>query len=279
MNWLDYREKLGIGFSNKERTAYFFTLMFNFLDLTLEDRQIYRQISFSEYYEFCTITGTKTDSRYCDDDYYRGIVSVLRTKVSCLNDYLAHYCAFINCQTENENKPIEKSIYIKVICDNLQKARIPFDIIEDDGVFVFPKGVPEFDQHLVSEPLEWLSSYPLAEKAWSKALREYAEAQEQDASNVADLFRKALETFFQEFFRNDKALENNKSEYGRYLKGQGVPSEISNNLETLVQAYIMFINNYAKHHDRTETKVLEYIMYQTGNIIRLMITLKQEEQT
>ena len=39
--------------------------------------------------------------------------------------------------------------------------------------------------------------------------------------------------------------------------------------------YIM--NNYAKHHNKTSKNVLEYIMYQTGNIIRLLITLNQEE--
>ena len=44
-----------------------------------------------------------------------------------------------------------------------------------------------------------------------------------------------------------------------------------------VTSYYKFINNNAKHHDRTEQKVLEYLMYQTGNIIRLLITLKQEE--
>ena len=37
------------------------------------------------------------------------------------------------------------------------------------------------------------------------------------------------------------------------------------------------MNNYAKHHNKTSRNVLEYIMYQTGNIIRLLITLKQEE--
>lgn len=37
------------------------------------------------------------------------------------------------------------------------------------------------------------------------------------------------------------------------------------------------MNNYAKHHNKTSKNVLEYIMYQTGNIIRLLITLNQEE--
>lgn len=38
-----------------------------------------------------------------------------------------------------------------------------------------------------------------------------------------------------------------------------------------------YINNYAKHRDATSNRLLEYLMYQTGNIIRLLITLKQGE--
>lgn len=117
----------------------------------------------------------------------------------------------------------------------------------------------------------------MVEKAWGKALRAYAEVTANSASNVADLFRKALESFFKEFFRNEKSLENNKTEYGRYLKEQGVPSELSNNLESLLQGYTNFMNNYAKHNDKTSVRILEYLLYQTGNTIRLLISLKQAE--
>lgn len=53
-----------------------------------------------------------------------------------------------------------------------------------------------------------------------------------------------------------------------------MPSEISDDFRKLLEAYTHFNNDYAKHHDRTTSNVLEYIMYATGNIIRLVITLK-----
>ena len=98
------------------------------------------------------------------------------------------------------------------------------------------------------------------------------------ASDVADLFRKALETFFQEFFKSGSSLENLLSEYGTYLKDKGVPSKLSGDLKRITDSYAHFMNDYAKHHDKTSIDVLEYIMYQTGNIIRLVITLNQKEQ-
>lgn len=70
-----------------------------------------------------------------------------------------------------------------------------------------------------------------------------------------------------------------KSIYGNYLFKAGIPKEIASNFETLLQTYCNFMNSYAKHHDKTELNVLEYLMYQTGNIIRLLITLKQAEPT
>lgn len=109
-------------------------------------------------------------------------------------------------------------------------------------------------------------------------MREYAAEEKDKASDIADLFRKALEAFFQEFFAGGKTLENYKSDYGSYLKARGVPSSIINNFEVLLQAYTNFMNDCAKHHDATSDKVLEYLMYQTGNIMRLLITMRQGEQ-
>ena len=134
------------------------------------------------------------------------------------------------------------------------------------------------DAALVSQTLSWLSAYPKAHTAYVKALKEYSEASPDNASDIADKFRKTLETFLQEFFGCDKTLENCKALYGTYLKSQNVPKEIAGNLETLLQTYTTFMNAYAKHHDKTGVNILEYLMYQTGNIIRLLITLKQEEK-
>ena len=112
-------------------------------------------------------------------------------------------------------------------------------------------------------------------------MKSYADATQNTASDVADKFRKALETFFQEFFGGGRSLEKFISDhtYEQYLDKCGVPSDMRDEFKNTVNAYAKFINNNAKHHDKTELKVLEYLMYQTGNIMRFLITLKQEEQT
>lgn len=278
MDWLDYREKLGIGFKDKEKLSFFLNKILNVLEDSSD--QMRSQIDENEYFRFCNMTGTRLQSSHYYGDGYGLIIKTIFNHKASLEEFLAYYVAFINCQKDSEYKPLTRENYKNIICNLLDESHIPYDLLQDnDGYFVFPKGIAEFDTALISAPLQWLSSYPKTEKAWSKALREYSECRPEKASDTADLFRKTLETFFKEYFHNDKTLENNKAEYGRYLKGQGVPAEISNNLETLLQAYTNFMNGYAKHHDKTEAKVLEYLMYQTGNIMRLLISIKQEETT
>lgn len=273
MDWLDYRVKLGIGFSSEEKFTYFKRKLYNFID------EIDGKSSYSEYYEFCNLIGTSMNHNYpegYDVDFdsirYRTIISAVKERSSFV-DLLSYYIAFVNT---TENKRAKAKLY-NALCIMLKESHIQFEVIKDkDGYFVFPKGATELDSTLVSAPLEWLNTYPDSRKAFVKALKEYADATEETASDVADKFRKALETFFQEFFGGRKSLENYKAEYGSFLKAQGVPKEISGNYETILQAYANFMNNYAKHRNATSDKILEYIMYQTGNIIRLLIILKQK---
>lgn len=281
MKWIDYREKLGIGFNDTEKYRLFLIRVFNLLNLFRDTED--GIVDYSSYLDFCNTVGLEIDYRVLnsttEDKLFHYCINELDRHKSSLHEFLSYYVAFLNSR-RNESGVLSKETLQSILETELKYAQISYELIQDDdGIFVFPRGVKEFDSALVSAPLLWLVSYPNAEKAWSKALREYAENSAQNASTVADLFRKALESFFKEFFGNDKTLENNKPVYGSYLKKQGIPPEISNNLETLQLAYTNFVNGYAKHHDKTETKVLEYLMYQTGNIMRLLITLKSEEST
>ena len=84
--------------------------------------------------------------------------------------------------------------------------------------------------------MEWLKEYPLSHKTFIKALKDYTSATEETASEAADSLRKALETFFQEFFGGRKSLENYKSGYGGFLKDHGIPTELANNFQTLLDS-------------------------------------------
>ena len=274
MKYLDYRKKLGIGFDSRQIEGLFLKRMKNHLEVTRSNATYDHIATPQMVFEYCNITGAdfeSMDTSYCLDSIIDDFIDE-----DSIREFLAKYTIFL-CLIKKS--PRAYQYFWNMLQENLGEAFIQYELLEDDdGLFVFPKGASEMDNALVSEPLAWLSVYPKAHTAYVKALKEYSEATPENASDIADKFRKTLETFFQEFFVCDKTLENCKGVYGGYLKSQNVPPEISGNFETLLQAYTNFMNGYAKHHDKTALNVLEYIMYQTGNIIRLLITLKREEK-
>ena len=269
MEWMDYREKLGIGFDDEKKSRYFETRILNVFDNALITTHVL--MSRDEYIQFCNTLGIRIELS-SKTNYWREVIEQLELKSGSSKEFLFACVALMHCFSGAR----QRELLAKIIRASLESAGISYEMIEDDeGVFFFPKGAMELDRALVSDPLEWLSKYPLARNAFVKALKKYGDATENNASDVADSFRKALESFFQEFFGSGKSLENYKSEYGNYLKEHGIPQEIANDFEKLLKSYTDFMNNYAKHHDKTSVNVLEYIMYQTGNIIRLLVTLKR----
>ena len=271
MHFLDYKKNLGIAIDDEIKVEFFINKMFNSLNYLNSNGNMV--ITDEEFFDFFNMSGV---DMIMYEDGYEGIISVLQDHTDSLEDFLPYYVVFINCLEDLDCREWDKQYFYELICKQLKESQIPFEIREDeDGYFIFPRGATELDDALVSENLQWMKEYPKARAAFIKALKEYANQNEQNASDIADKFRKTLESFFQEFFDSEKSLENYKSEYGDYLKKHGVPAEISNNFESILQTYTNYINNYAKHHDRTGLNVLEYIMYQTGNIIRLLITLEK----
>ena len=285
MEWIDYREKLGIGFWDEKKAKYFMAQLLNsledFLRSRTEGKDLYEIFDFdavseAEYHSFCKMTGTRRGSTL--DAGKKKIQETLEEHSAILSDFLSYYMAFVNCLL-NRSNGIQQAELLKLLDTAFTDSRLQYSILKDGNMyFVFPKGAAEMDAALVSQPLEWISAYPKAHKAYSTALLKYAEATPATASETADFLRKTLELFMREFFGMEKNLENLRPVYGNYLKSCGVPSSISNNLETLLQLYTKYMNDHAKHDDRVKLNVLEYILYQTGNIIRLLITLKATEE-
>lgn len=86
--------------------------------------------------------------------------------------------------------------------------------------------------------------------------------------------RKALEEFFQEFLNNEKNLNNNIPEVAKYLTKNNVEPEFAGMIKKLVNSYYNINNKIAKHNDKVDERYLEFLMYQTGVFIRMLIRVK-----
>lgn len=286
MEWLDYRDQLKIGFNDEKKGSMCVSRIQNNLDELFENRKKsdkehnlldgifdYDAISKEEYHMFCQLTGTRYgDVLSFPKDEIR---KVLESHEKDFRDFLSYYMAFINCLTDRP-KGIKKQELLNILEKAFTESRLRYSVLKDEGeFFVFPKGAKELDCALVSEPLEWLAEYPLTKSTFVIALKQY-----QDGlyfRDTADNLRKALEQFLQEFLCNKKNLENNKIEICRYLGSAGVDGEIAGLFQPLISTYKLINDKYVKHNDLIDKRMLEFLLYQTGILIRMVLVVKQSE--
>lgn len=279
MDWLDYREKLGIGFDDEEKKEFFYTVLFNVINVVIKEND--GQLSIGEYFTFCRSTGSRVNTSLLNDylscDRFRDCISVLRNKTDNLTEFLAYYIFFVNAFEDDEYHEWKGADFKNLLCNSLEEAHIPYELMyENDKCFIFPKGAKELDDALVSEPLEWLKDYPQAHKTYCIALKQYADGIY--IRDVADNLRKALEAFLQEFLENTQNLESNKNNICRYLGEQGVDAGVSGLFQPLINAYKNINDRIAKHNDAVDEKLLEFLLYQTGVIIRMVLSVKNSEE-
>lgn len=265
MKYVDYREKLGLGFNDDDKTKMLFNKIIEFLKKANCDYSL--QYGFFgrndiEYF-FCQAVGENT----CYNNFYDIIISFQKEK--CIAGIISKFIVLVNLST-----PKGRKFLIDLLKKYLESLNIPYELIEDeDGYFIFPKGAKELDDALVSEPLEWLSKYPKSRKTYINALKQYSDGIY--IRDVADNLRKTLETFLQEFLGNTKNLETNKNEICKYLGEQGVDSGVSGLFQPLINAYKNINDRIAKHNDAVDKNLLEFLLYQTGVLIRMVIIVKK----
>lgn len=275
MDYYDYREKLGLAFNDSEKQEFFMTK----IQVYLQSHDDY-ELTKEQERDFCYRIGKvclKDNETEFNVDFlkhepsgFQRVWLYLKDKKNDFLDFLAAIVVFANTY-DGEYEAQEELIL--TIEESLYDSRLPYDIYTDeDGKFYFPKGAKELDDALVSEPLQWLEDYPKAHATFCRALRQYSNGEH--TRDIADNFRKAFEEFLQEYLGNDKNLENNRRVIKDYLKENGIDGDFSNMISTLINTYKEINNKKAKHHDTLDDRLLEFIMYQTGIFIRMLISVR-----
>lgn len=277
MDWLDYREKLGIGFSDEEKGKLFIGKVQNFIysasRCSFEEQD---EMNFCNEIGCASLCNSGSVFNMLDLDTPVGLKRswlYLEKHTDDALDFLAHMIALINTYG---GKDKDRNIILKAIKTALDESHISYDLFQEGKkYFIFPKGAKELDDALVSEPLEWLKEYPISHKTFCIALKQYSDGIY--IRDVADNLRKALEEFLREFLGNNNDFNKNKKEVENYLKLQSVDSHLITILCSLLNHYYLLNNEVAKHNDKMDKKYLEYLLYQTGIFIRTLIVVKREE--
>ncbi len=281
MNPIDYRRILGLAYDDKTKANYFFAQMYNFFLNVNGDPDRFDPLVEQSFCNRIGMPMKKENTillQFDDNDEPRGLQRAwiyLEKHQTSLLDFLFCYVMLINSYAQGRKK--EKNILIDVLRNALDSCQISYETFSDEeGIYIIPKGAKEFDDALVSQPLEWLRDYPKAHKTYCVALKQYSEGIY--IRDVADNLRKALEDFLREFLENEKDLNCNKKEAEAYLKQANANPQLVNMFGSLLTHYYLLNNDVAKHNDKVDKTYLEFLLYQTGIFIRTLIVVRQEKE-
>ena len=146
--------------------------------------------------------------------------------------------------------------------------------ISGESFILYPKGAEELDEALVNENLAWLSDYPDVSSNFQGALEDYQNGD--NSRDIVDKLRLSLETLIKGVLDNNKSLENQESELGKFLEGKNVPVELRNLYWKILNSYSIYQNEYAKHGSEVRDEEVEFLIYLTGTFMRHLITNARE---
>jgi|GEM_PF-2307331 len=157
---------------------------------------------------------------------------------------------------------------------NLTGFQIEFKKVKND-IIIYPKGAKSLDEKLVNDVLDWLEEYPKVYEKYKLALS-YIGIKGKERI-VLDNLRFSLEQLLKNIFGNRKSLENQKKELGEFIKSHINSREISNLFWKVYDFYITYQNENVKHNENISENEVEFMLYQTGILIKVIIDTSKTE--
>jgi hypothetical protein len=122
---------------------------------------------------------------------------------------------------------------------------------------------------ILRENLLLLNKFEVSKSLYKSAFNSFLKKEEPRAT--ADLFRLSIEVFLKELLKNKKTLENNITDLGKYLDEIKLHSEVRNSILKIANFYKHYQNTYIKHPNFIEEFELDWIVNQTGLLIRTLL--------
>jgi len=165
--------------------------------------------------------------------------------------------------------------YDKVEWNIYGDAYIPPEILENVGEDVTNEYIKiGFGEKQKDIDIEWLDGYPEAQKLYKDAMEKCNMGRY--GRNVLDDMRLSLELLLKSILGNNKSLENQKEEIGKYLKNNELSSEIRNLLIQFMDYYSKYQNEHIKHNDDFDEADIEFIISITTSFMKRIISIENE---
>lgn len=210
------------------------------------------------------------------------------TDIRFESSQIYHYLLFLDLNKEFDYRKFVYSLEILINYDSeiidkeqiavsisevLKLSSADFKIIKDkDDYKMLPLSVDFLDDPLVIDNLNWLNDYKNSKDHFLKAIR--FDRNENYYRNIIDELRVSIEFLFKQLFNNSKSLEKQKENIGDYFKKNNISVFISNMYMKLLNSYMEYNNDNAKHGDSIMETEIDYLVYLTGTFIRLIVQIE-----
>ncbi|MDB9372933.1 hypothetical protein [Nodularia sphaerocarpa] len=144
-------------------------------------------------------------------------------------------------------------------------------------VIIYPHGDQFLDIGIIDCVLSGLEDYPKVAEHFENALKIYQRGEISQYRNLLDNLRFALEQFLKQIFTNDIRLEKQKEALEKWFKQKGLHPQVLNLYkELLFNQYARYQNDAVKHNEQYSVDEVEFMIYLTGNFIRLILQLARQ---
>lgn len=178
MKWVDYRERLNLGLNDSDIFDALRNKLKNYVRYSIGE--LY---STTSAYAFCNMIGILYEE-YGPYNNWRIVTNSLNNAQNSVH-LLSIFVAFCNTfhpislfefesdYRESDYRDIDMHEPLNYLCKTLEDLNIQYEILnDDDGAFLFPKGLKQMDDALISEILYWLNDYPKTQKRICLCIKE-----------------------------------------------------------------------------------------------------------
>ena len=134
MDFIDYREKLGLGFNDNQKITLLKTKVFNMITPESGESSFF-QMSVESYFDFCNLTGSEINFRLTKDhsgtNRFADCVHVIRDHSDNLQDFLSYYISMANCLPVDVEGVSDRKYMKIIIISALNTSHIQFTILND----------------------------------------------------------------------------------------------------------------------------------------------------
>ena len=233
-------------------------------------RQIENQLTRESVTKFCQYYAIEEKWKSISSTRLsKNIINQLEKENTLIEIYRAiEIILSLKFQSYTDHNSYRELNYRSKIIENVKEAieisDVDVAIVKShNSITLYPKGEKKLDEELVNKTLSFLNKK--SNKHFEEALKFY---QSKKTVKSAESLRRSLEEFLRYKLENRKGLSENIKILQKNLKENNSTSETRNIIFTVFNQLDKHFNEHSKHGDSVNEPENEFLIYQTGLLMR-----------